>query len=324
MTVPTLPWIDQPPLWLFMCMDYGGEALAELLLLMTFVVAISFYISLLCKAGMLWCARKINKAMSIETTCASCLKRTSACLRNCACLKTCRCLPKLLNCVCRKLNVRMYPGLFKERKERYLKSWTSRYNIWGTRKFMLFLDRRVENNLRIKLDFYFLASAILFSALLVFFRYVPVAIGEECIATDENDHNVFCYSESTWAWPVDCAAYNSTVLERIAFSCYSISILDIGVAIAAAAAIANGATLIITIYIRLNECIYMETKDRSRTGRWVSRLYRLYHAGGFIMLIGIAISSYIAVSLIIKSRVETAEGHTKNVHISHMPSCPLC
>ena len=298
--MPTLPFIGEPQLWLFFFMDYFGEALAEVLLLITFVVATSFHIWRICLAVYQCCVKKNHEAMSTETTSVT-LNRKHECLTKCR---------GGFTWVSRKLNVKMYPGLFKEHKDRNLQVSGSGYS-WITRQFMVFLDRKVEDNAHIILNFYFLASAILFSALLVFFRYVPIGFSRRCITTDDNDRDVFCYtSESTYPLklPVDCDTYNTTELKAIEFSCYTISIFDVAVAVAAAMALVELAILGITIYIRVSEGCYKWSKHS--TSRWITRCYRFYHVIGFTLMIVISVLSYLAVSLIIKSRVETAEEHT--------------
>lgn len=193
MTVPTLPVIGQPPLWFFMCLDYVGEALAHILLVAIFLVGIpyysrQFYNAIRSTRRCATCMSKLTACLEKRSAClgkfTACLGKYTACLGKCAaCLGKCECpnfvkkcprrcrvyFPCLCIFISRKLNVRMFSGLFKEHKDRYRKVHDSR---WKTRQFMLFLDRKVESSALIIYTFYLLTWAILSSALLVFFRYI--------------------------------------------------------------------------------------------------------------------------------------------------------
>ena len=165
----------------------------------------------------------------------------------------------------RKSFVTMFPGLFKEHKDRY-KDRSNNKTI--TRVFILFLDRRVENNSKLVRYFYFMVLCILFAAVFVFCRYVPTAVSGECLERDAKNRDLYCYTNLTnsyfdyylsdlYSMPVDCAVYNSTELEEMDFVCYAITITDLGVALAAAGALAKLATVCITIYIRVSAAICM-------------------------------------------------------------------
>ena len=123
------------------------------------------------------------------------------------------------------------------------------------RVFIVFLDRKVEDNKEVLFTFYFLALAIFGSALLVFFCYILVAISSECAETDDQDCVLYCYTiGSENNGPVDCATYNRTELEETQFLCYAISIPSIG--IATTGALAKLTTVSITIYIKVSAAIY--------------------------------------------------------------------
>ena len=284
MTVPTLPGTSwSPPLWIFMALDYGGEALAYLLLLITVSLAYFYFFRYCCKS---------------------------------CCEGKCTWIVDFLTKGSRILNVVMFPGLFNKHKDRDLDKSRSNKR-WITRKFILFLDRRVENNFQIIISFYFLSLAIFSTGLLAFFRYIPVEISSECLRKDDHDRDLFCYTNGS-AWPVDCAAYNSTNsdLQEIDFLCYSFSVFDLGIAIAAAAALAKLATVCITIYIRVSEFVYKKSKDR--TSKCPSTCYGVHIVITSFVLLGLLLASEFGIAIIIAERVASGEGHRlKRTYIAY-------
>ena len=279
MTVPTLPGTPwPPPLWFFMALDYGGEPLAYLLLLITLLLAYSYLFRYCCK---------------------------------CCCEVQCTWMVDLLTKGSRILNVFMFPGLFKKLKDR--DEYKSRENNrLVTRVFTLFLDRRVENNFQIIISFYFFSLAIFSTGLLAFFHYIPVDIGSECLRRDNQDRTIFCYTNRS-AWPVDCTAYNSTNsdMQKINFLCYSFSVFDLGIAIAAAAALAKLATVGITIYIKVSEFVYKKSIDK--TSKWPHKCYRVHIVILSLVLLGLFVASEFGIDIIIAERVASGEGH----HLKH-------
>ena len=275
MTLPTLlgiPW--SPPLWFFVALDYGGDALAYLLLIITLLLAYSYLLRYCCKS---YCKGK------------------------------CTWMVDLLTKGSRILNVFMFPGLFKKLKDR--DQYKSRVNKrLVTRVFILFLDRRVENNFRIIISFYFFSLAIFSTGLLAFFHYIPVDINSECLRRDDQDRDLFCYTNGS-AWPVDCATYNNTNsdMQEIYFVCYSFSVFDLGIAIAAAAALAKVATVGITIYIKVSNFFYKKSIDK--TSKCRPKCYRVLIAIMSSVLVGFFVTSEFGIAIIIAEQVASGEGH---------------
>ena len=281
---------------------------------MQLAVYMCAYVCVQSPSACLSCATNCNKAK-----CKCTRSSSSACRRNCiTCWRKCKHkLNAFLNWSFTKgsrlLNVLMFPGLFKKHKDRYV----NQSGRWATREFIVFLDRKVEDNKEILLTFYFLALATFSSALLVFFRYIPVAISSECVETDDQDRVLYCYTiQSESNWPVDCATYNSTELEETQFLCYTIPIPSIGIATAAAVALAKLATVSITIYIRVSAAIYKWSfGNTGPCGTWV---YIIYHVAVLGALIVISFGSSSAVALIIQSRWQMDEGHiSKRVYLAY-------
>ena len=307
MTVPTLPLTHWPaPKALFRFMDYTGEGLVYFLLAVLSLVALSYYFCAL----VVWCIRKPKcwKRLGKElyrkwyngNCCGQC--ESSYC---CICKSCIDCCKDLLLLLARKLNVSTFPKLFKELKVR-------RVNSPGTRRFMLFLDRKVEDSFHIIFAFYLLALTILGAALLVFFRYIPVAISGECYAKDDQGRSLFCYTNGSTAssLPVHCASYTSTELEELQFDCYAISILDFGLAVAASLGLAKVAVMCISLYIVLIKSIYEKSKEETKMGKCVkcTRAYRICLVCSIGLLIIIAFALCIVVAIVRQSHLATAEG----------------
>lgn len=275
--LPGTPW--SPPLCLFVALDYGGEALAYLLFLTTFVAAYSYYF-----------------------------------LRHCKCCNSkCSCLLDFFVAASTTLSVKMFPGLFKVHMD-WQKDQSG--NRIVTRVPLLFLNKRVTNNDTIIANFSFLALAILSSALLAFFRYTPISISEECIVKDGQGRGLFCYTNES-NWPVDCAAYNTTKAEEVNFICYTISMFHLGIAGAAAAVLAKLATVGITIYIKISECLFKRCIGNKGT---CSLMY--YRACliimGLLLLALLGTTDQLVIAKINTEQLATAEGRQlRSIYITY-------
>ena len=304
MTVPTLPLTHwKAPKALFVIMNNTGEWMVYLLLAILAFIALSYYFCAL----VVWCIRKPKFCQQLDREyrkwyIRNCCEQCKFC-GCCTCKCFIDCCKDLLLLLARKLNVSTFPTLFKELKVR-------RVNSLGTRRFMLFLDRKVEDSFHIIFAFYLLALTILSAALLVFFRYIPVAISGECYETDAKGRILFCYTNGSTAasLPVDCATYTSTELEELQFECYAISILQFGLAAAASLGLAKVAVRCISIYIVLIKVIYEQSKESTPLGKCAK--YAYYPCLGLTvgLLVIIAIVSCLVVAVIRQSRLATAEG----------------
>ena len=337
MPVPTLPGTHWPaPKGFFTFLDFGGEILADIIIVITLLFATSYPIWQLYIALKRFCNKKRGERLLFN------LKHESR--------------PKqFLIVTSRKINVWMFPDLFKE-------LWHSSRN--STRRFILFLDRRVENNSAMLFCFSLCTLAIVSAALLVIFRYIPVTIIFECLEKDDQLRKVFCFTNNS-TWPVDCGAYNATELEEIEFVCYAISIFDFGIALAAAQALAKLAAMVITIYIRVTTFAYewsrrklKPTKNHEQPGKDMSNchnyhafskvqnntqgrcerilyrdlcnariLYRLYRVAAVFVLVLTVVLSYSAITVIIKSRMEATMKHTeirRYLAYAALPSLLFC
>ena len=308
MTVPTLPGTPwPPPICLFTVLDYGGEALVYLLLVIILAVAYPYSIWISCKGCHSCC----------------CKSSSSCCEGNCICTnRICTWITNFLIAGFRIQSVFLFPGLFKMLKAHDKRQSKSRR---VTRKFILFLDRRVENNFQIIISFYFLSLAIFITGLLALFRHIPVDISSECLRRDDQDRDLFCYTNgSTWppictALPVDCAKYNDTYgdIEETDFVCYALSYTKIGIAIAAAAALAKVVTVSITIYIKVSEIVHKKSCIVNETSKYKCIWYS-YNAITVIVLVVVLLSSWSEIATIIVERVASGEGHQlKRTYIAY-------
>ena len=278
------------PRWLFRSLTFTGIALVISLLLLTLLCAYSYYTWFICKYAL----KGLRKCCAKETP-FSCKTKQQTCSRKCA-----GHLLPILNWGSRKIIAVMFPGLFKEHKERHQ---NLNNNLTEIRVSLLFLDRKLENNFAITFSFFLLAIAIVTSALLVFFRHIPVSISSECLEKDDQFRDLFCYTNGS-NWPVNCTIYNSTELEEVKFVCYAISILELGIAVAAVLALAKIATVFITIYTKVSEAVYLWSRGNTRQycGLSAKRVYRIYHVVTFVILESFFSVSSVMIAFLIANR----------------------
>ena len=162
------------------------------------------------------------------------IERGAKCLNN-----------KLIKLVGNNVCVILFPNLFKKHKQ---------CTGSNERTFILFLDRNIENQLRLKGALYSLAFSILSASALVFFRLFPVALSGECLEKDALLRPLFCYTNQS-NFPVDCAEFaNSTIEASDSFEviCYALS-TNVGLAVAAAVGFAKVVAVLVTVYVRASE-----------------------------------------------------------------------
>ena len=170
-----------------------------------------------------------------------------------------RCTKTAFLLVGRLLCAHTFPALFKVHKAH---SGDGRQ----MRTFMLFLDRKVENNLVLIAAFYSIVASIFCSSAMVFLRYFPVERSTECLEKDNHGRSLFCYSYgnsslNNYSLPVDCASYSVTELRELEFDCYAISIPGLGIAVAAALGLAKVGIVGVTICVKITEGFFNMTKS---------------------------------------------------------------
>ena len=165
-----------------------------------------------------------------------------------------------------------FPALFKMHK--------TRSDHGGqTRKFMVFLDRRVETSVPFIAAFCSIVCCIFFTSAAVFFRYFPVEASTECLETDNHGRPLFCYSNSSL--PVDCASFSMTELreKKLRFQCYAIAIPDgLGIAVAAALGLAKVGIVGVTIFVKVMEGFFTMTKNPQKLSHCCCCCCRLRYA----------------------------------------------
>ena len=247
MVVPTLPVFNvQPPLLFFHALQWLAISLVYVLLL---VAGVSLAVTPLTQLVLLvlWCCDKCKKCRCSTT-------------RQCQQGRCHRYVKKKLLFVGRRLCVLTFPALFKKHK-----THTGRGN--QMREFMVFLDRRVENDLVIVTSFCSLGFNIFCTASMVFLRYFPVEDSVKCLEIDRHDRSLFCYSNSSF--PVDCATYSVAELRELQFECYAVALPGLGIAVAAALGLVKVATMGVTIYIKAIEGLFTLTKSTPKNKQMV-------------------------------------------------------
>ena len=234
MAVPVLPVIEAPP---SQCVFQALEWLA-------LAPAILLYLLAGASSLVIW---------RLLLVCISCCVQRKSKL-------SCRRMKTVVLAIARLLCVNAFPALFKMHKIH------SDHHSRKMREFMVFLDRKVENNWVIISAFCSLACSIYSASAILFFYYFPVEESAECLEKDQHKRTLFCYSNSSSdpSSPVDCAQYNVTELHELHFQCYAIALPGLGIAVAAALGLAKVATVSITLYIKISTGTFKMTKNHSR------------------------------------------------------------
>ena len=237
MAVPTLPVIGTPSIVFFYILEGLAFTIVDVLLT---AAGVSTFV-LICPVF----ATRLYRICNNNGTPRQC--GPSSC---CGYMKT------VFLSMGRLLCVNTFPALFKMHKTR-----SDHGN--QTRKFMVFLDRKVESSLTLIAAFCSIVYSILFTSSLIFLRYFPVEQSEECNEKDNHDRSLFCYSTSSnSSLPVDCAKYTVTELQELHFRCYALALPNgLGIAVAAALGLAKVATVGITIFVKVTEGYFKMTKN---------------------------------------------------------------
>ena len=256
MATPSLFLIGTPPELFFTMLLLLDCILAYVLFAVAFLVSFILFLALIISMQLL---RWMN--------CGWGTKRQS---QPCGC---CRWMKTVFLSMGRLLCVNMFPALFKKHKTRSVRSSQM------TRVFMVFLGRKVENDLVLVAAFCSIVYIIFALAALVFIQYFPVHVeySEECHKEDSHGRALFCYEyglNSSQPWPVDCSMYNQTEISPVpgahnyavmpVLNCYSIAFPGFGVGIAAAFGFAKVAIIGITIFVKIAEGVFTMTVKGSR------------------------------------------------------------
>ena len=232
-----------------------------------------------------------------------------------------RCMNSVFLFVGRWLCVQTFPALFKMH--------TTRSDHGGqTRKFMVFLDRRVESSVPFIAAFCSIVCCILYTSAAVFFRYFPVEASTECLETDNHGRPLFCYSNSSL--PVDCASFSMTELRELKFQCYAIAIPDgLGIAVAAALGLAKVGIVGVTIFVKVMEGFFTMTKNPQKLSHCCCCCCRLRYANKICVYsskVSLVIVSFIslicAIIVIYFSKTERKDS-LQFLHYYAYPSLPV-
>ena len=196
-----------------------------------------------------------------------------------------------------------FPALFKLHKTRSKKAKQAR-------KFMLFLDRKVESSTSLVAAFCAIVFCIFCSSAAVFFRYFPVERSTECLEKDSHGRSLFCYSNVNSSLinlnlPVDCASYTVTELRELEFECYAIAFpAGLGIAVAAAFGLAEVGIVGVTIFIKVTEGFFKKTKNSKNLPRccccykWTCA-NKLYVCSSMVLLVTVSLVSFSCAILIL-------------------------
>ena len=231
MVIPTLPTIGSAtPFVLFQTMNWVVISLVSVLFVAAFVSTL---------VVLILCFRKYCRRTQEQ-------HERSNCYRS-------RGINSVLLFVVRQLCVYTFPALFKVLKTRSDRDDTQ------TRKFMLFLDRKVESNVPLIAAFCSIVCCIFFTSAAVFFQYFPVEESAECLEKDNHGRTLFCYSNSSL--PVNCANFSVTELRELKFQCYAIALpVGLGIAVAAAFGLAEVGIVGVTIFVKVTEGVFNKIK----------------------------------------------------------------
>ena len=244
MTTPSLFLIGTPPELFFITLLSLNYALAYALVAVAFLVSFILFLAAIRQLLCWMCCRRGAKRRS----------------QPCGC---CRCMKTVFLSMGRLLCVNMFPALFKKHKTHSVRSSQT------MRVFMVFLDRKVENDLVLVAAFCSIVYIIIALAALVFIQYFPVNLefSEECREEDNNGRALFCYDlGSNSSLPVDCSMYNRT---ETPLNCYAIALPGFGIGIAAAFGLAKVAIIGITVFVKIAEGVFtMTMKSSQKLQEW--------------------------------------------------------
>ena len=238
----------------------------------------------------------------------------------------CRCMRSALLFVGRQLCVNTFPTLFKLHKARS-------GNSKQTRKFMLFLDRKVESSTSLVAAFCAIVFCIFCSSAAVFFRYFPVERSTECLEKDSHGQSLFCYSNVNSSLidpnlPVDCASYSVTELRELEFECYAIVFpAGLGIAVAAAFGLAEVGIVGVTIFIKVTEGFFKKTKNSKNLPRccccykWTCA-NKLYVCSSMVLLVTVSLVSFSCAILILTYFICTID-RMQPLHFLYYLAYPL-
>ena len=311
MVVPTLPVIAVPPPFaLFQAMIWTAIALVYVLQTVAFLstLVLSFKLLLI---PILYCIKPIASRRTPK------YRGLDSCRR---------CMNSVFLFVGRWLCVQTFPALFKMH--------TTRSDHGGqTRKFMVFLDRRVESSVPLIAAFCSIVCCILYTSAAVFFRYFPVEASTECLETDNHDRTLFCYSDSNLihsSLPVDCANYSMTELRELKFQCYAIAIPDgLGIAVAAALGLAKVGIVGVTIFVKVMEGFFTMTKNPQKLSHCCCCCCRLRYANKIcvysskVLLVIVSFISLICAIIVIYFSKTERKDSLQFLHYYAYPSLPI-
>ena len=231
-------------------------------------------------------------------------------LKQCLSRGCCKDTKTVFLSVGRLVCVNTFPALFKLHKTRV-------GHGSQTRKFMFFLDRKVENNLPLIAAFCSIVYCIFCSSAMVFLRYFPVEESGECLEKDNHDRPLFCYINASFAnpsLPVDCANYSVTELRELDFECFALTFPGgLGIAVAAALGLVKVAIVGVTICVKITEGCFKMTKNPEKLPKWccccrLSCANTVYICLSVCLLVLMSIVSFIFGSVLI---VHFSETHSK-------------
>ena len=305
MVVPTLPVLGvAPPFEVFQAMNGIAIALVYVLIFPAFVSTLVNFRPLQTLILFLCCIRQSRRTPKQRG------------LDNCR-----RCMNSLFLFVGRWLCVQAFPALFKMHKTRSDQGGQ-------TRKFMVFLDRRVETSVPIIAAFCSIVCCILYTSTAVFIRYFPVEVSAECLETDNHGRTLFCYSNSSL--PVDCVNFSMTELRELQFQCYAIALpVGLGIAVAAALALAKMAIVGVTIFVKVLEGFFTMTKNPQKLSHCCCCCCRLRCANKIcvhlsrVLLVIVSLTSLICCSIIVYLFTIDWEDLSHFLHYYAYPSLPV-
>ena len=270
MATPGLFLIGTPPELFFTWLLWLNNELTRVLLLTVYLISLIVYLALIMQLLFCKCSRRGTERRS----------------QPCGC---CRWMKTVFLSMGRLLCVNMFPALFKKHKTRSVRSSQT------TRVFMVFLDRKVENDLALVAAFCSIVYYIFTLSALMFIQYFPLHVeySEECHEKDNNGRALFCYElGSNSSQPVNCSSYNQTSQP---LHCYAIAIPGFGIGIAAAFGFANGAIIGITLFVKIAEGIFKMTMKGSQ------KLQEWHHCRSSTCLLSMALQISANITFIVLS-----------------------
>ena len=168
---------------------------------------------------------------------------------------------KLIQVAGRHLCPWMFPDLFTLHMMK-TQAQNSSESTSRSEHFVVFLNRKVENDRVIISSFAFMSIAVLLASAMAFFTSVPrVTYDTQCLEKNSNNHPLYCYTYES-NYPINCTSLTDQERSKEEYTCYAWTLDIFSIACVAAVTVFKLAIKIATYYVRFGEMWLKACKNR--------------------------------------------------------------